>query len=389
MATTEEMEKLQRGRSGRGRLPVVVAVIVIAVILIAVAAYAGWLFPSGGGKAKVTLNGAGATFPCPLITKWSSEYANMTKSTTIPGPQVTVNYNCVGSGAGVSQITRRTVDFAGSDAPLSPSERAAAPNLLHIPETIGAVTAAYNVAELSTGLKLTGFTLAEIFRGTITQWNSPNISADNVGVTLPARPIQVVHRSDSSGTTFVFTSYLHLVNPGWTASLVGKAPNWPVGIGAQGNAGVAGKIQTTPDSIGYVELAYTVANNMKVAQLKNHDGQWVSPSLAATAAAAAALASPPPPDGDWSSVSILDAPGATSYPIASLTYLLVYKELNVLTAMDGTKAQSFVNFLWWAIHGGQDLSEPLTFPRLTTGLVTLNEGAIRSITFNGQTLNPT
>jgi len=387
MATTEEMEKLQRGRPGRGRLLIVVAVLVIAVALIAVAVYAGWLFSSNSPKAKIALNGAGATFPCPLITAWSSQYVNVTRAPTTPGPQVTVNYNCIGSGAGITQTTSKTVDFAGTDAPLKPSERAAAPNLLHIPETIGAVTASYNVVEFSTEIKLSGYTLAEVFRGTITQWNSPNISADNTGITLPARSIQVVHRSDSSGTTFVFTSYLHLANPWWNASLVGKAINWPVGIGAQGNAGVAGKIQTTPDAIGYVELAYTVQNNMKVAQIKNHDGQWVAPTLATTAAAAAALASPPSPGGDWANVSILDQPGATSYPIATLTYLLVYKELKVLTTLNQTKAQALVDFLWWAVHGGQDLSEALSYPKLAAGLVTLDEGAIRSITFNGQTLH--
>jgi len=309
MATTEEMEKLQRARPGRGRLLIVVAVLVIAVALIAVAVYAGWLFPSGSPKAKTALNGAGATFPCPLITAWSSEFVNVTRAPTTPGPQVTVNYNCVGSGAGITQITSKTVDFAGTDAPLKSSERSAAPGLLHIPETIGAVTASYSVVELSTGIKLRGYTLAEIFRGTITQWNSPNISADNTGIPLPARAIQVVHRSDSSGTTFVFTSYLHLENPRWNSTLVGKAINWPVGIGAQGNAGVAGKIQTTPDAIGYVELAYTVQNNMKVAQIKNHDGQWTTPTLATTAAAAAALTSPPSPGGDWADVSILDQRG--------------------------------------------------------------------------------
>src|SRR5207249_3738693 len=146
-----------------------------------------WLFSSNGPKAKIALNGAGATFPCPLITAWSSQYVNVTRAPTTPGPQVTVNYNCVGSGAGITQITSKTVDFAGTDAPLKPSERARAPNLLHIPETIGAVTASYNVVEFSTGIKLSGYTLAEIFRGTITQWNSPNISADNTGITLPAR----------------------------------------------------------------------------------------------------------------------------------------------------------------------------------------------------------
>src|SRR5207247_8968574 len=151
-----------------------------------------------------------------------------------PGPQGRVNYTCVGSGAGITQIASKTVDFAGTDAPLKSSERSAAPGLLHIPETIGAVTASYSVVELSTGIKLSGYTLAEIFRGTITQWNSPNISADHTGIPLPARAIQVVHRPDSSGPTFVFTSFLHLANPWWNASLVGKAITWPVGLGAQG-----------------------------------------------------------------------------------------------------------------------------------------------------------
>src|SRR5256884_6598029 len=387
MATTEEMEKLQRARPGRGRLLIVVAVLVIAVALIAVAVDGGWLCRSGSPKAKTALNGAGATFPCPLITAWSSEFVNVTRAPTTPGPQVTVNYNCVGSGAGITQITSKTVDFAGTDAPLKSSERSAAPGLLHIPETIGAVTASYSVVELSTGIKLRGYTLAEIFRGTITQWNSPNISADNTGIPLPARAIQVVHRSDSSGTTFVFTSFLHLANPWWNVSLVGKAINWPVGIGAQGNAGVAGKIQTTPDAIGYVELAYTVQNNMKVAQIKNHDGQWTTPTLATTAAAAAALSSPPSPGGAWAHVSLPAQPGAASDPLAPLPYPLSHKRLNALTTLARTTPQALVDFLWWVVHGGQDLSEALTYPKLAAGLVTLDEGAIRSITFNGQTLH--
>src|SRR2546429_538694 len=288
MATTEEMEKLQRARPGRGRLLIVVAVLVIAVALIAVAVYAGWLFPSGSPKAKTALNGAGATFPCPLITAWSSEFVNVTRAPTTPGPQVTVNYNCVGSGAGITQITSKTVDFAGTDAPLKSSERSAAPGLLHIPETIGAVTASYSVVELSTGIKLRG---------------------------------------------------------------------------------------------------YTFKTNMKVAQIRNHAGQGTTPTLATTAAAAAALTSPPSPGGDWADVSILDQPGATSYPIATLTYLLVYKELNVLTTMDQTKAQALVDFLWWAVHGGQDLSEAPTYPKLAAGLVALDEGAIRSLPVNRQTLH--
>jgi len=379
-ATPEDKERLRRG-SPRN-VGIVVAVIVIALVLVAVAVLAGLFNPAP--VQRVTLLGSGATFPYPLITKWSSVYVNET------GGRVQVNYQGGGSGAGIQAITAKTVDFAGSDAPLKPSERAAAPGLLHIPETIGAVTAAYNVASLSSGLNLTGHVLGEIFLGRITTWNHANISALNPGVTLPSSTITVVHRSDSSGTTFVWTSYLHLANPGWNSSVVGKSINWPVGIGASGNAGVAGKILTTPDSIGYVELAYTVQNSMKVAKIRNLANNFVSPSLASTAAAAASAPTFPSPDGDWNNVTILDAAGANSYPIASFTYLLVYKELNTIgTSMTQAKAQALVDFLWWCVHnpGGQQYAAGLVYPTLPQTVVTLDEQAIRSITFNGQTLH--
>jgi len=379
-ATPEEKERLRRG--SRRNVGVVVAVIVIALVLVAVAVLAGLFNPTPG--QKITLLGSGATFPYPLITKWSSVYVNDT------GGRVQVNYQGIGSGAGIQAITAKTVDFAGSDAPLKPSERAAAPGLLHVPETIGAVTAAYNVASLSSGLNLTGHVLGEIFLGKITTWNHANISALNPGVVLPNSAIRVVHRSDSSGTTFVWTSYLHLENPGWSSSLVGKSINWPVGIGASGNAGVAGKILTTPDSIGYVELAYTVQNSMKVGKIRNPTGNFISPSLASTAAAAASAPTFPSPDGDWNNVTILNAAGANSYPIASFTYLLVYKELNAIgTSMTQAKAQALVDFLWWCVHdpGGQQYATSLVYPTLPPTVVMLDEQAIRSMTFNGQTLH--
>ena len=379
-ATPEDKERLRRG--SRRNVGVVVAVIVIALVLVAVAVLAGLFNPTP--VQKVTLLGSGATFPYPLITKWSSVYVNDT------GGRVQVNYQGIGSGAGIQAITAKTVDFAGSDAPLKPSERAAAPGLLHIPETIGAVTAAYNVASLSSGLNLTGHVLGEIFLGKIATWNHANISALNPTVVLPSSTITVVHRSDSSGTTFVWTSYLHLENPGWSSSLVGKSINWPVGIGASGNAGVAGKILTTPDSIGYVELAYNVQNSMKVGKIRNPAGTFISPSLASTAAAAASAPTFPIPDGDWNNVTILNAAGANSYPIASFTYLLVYKELNTIgTSMTQAKAQALVDFLWWCVHdpGGQQYASSLIYPTLPSTVVTLDEQAIRSMTFNGQTLH--
>src|SRR5881409_4413723 len=202
--TPEEKQRLQKG-SRRG-IGVVVVVVAVVLILIAAVVLSGVLSPPT--TQKITILGAGATFPCPLITKWSSDYANSSLNYGGKTTQVQVNYNCVGSGAGITQIAQKTVDFAGSDAPLKPSERAAAPGLLHIPETIGAVTAAYNVASLSSGLNLTGHVLGEIFLGKITTWNHANISALNPGVVLPNSAIRVVHRSDSSGTTFVWTTLI-------------------------------------------------------------------------------------------------------------------------------------------------------------------------------------
>src|SRR2546421_2531353 len=294
-ATPEDKERVPRG-SPRN-VGIVVAVIVIALVLVAVADLAGLFNPAP--VQRVTLLGSGATFPYPLITKWSSVYVNDT------GGRVQVNYQGIGSGAGIQEITAKTVDFAGSDAPLKPSERAAAPGLLHVPETIGAVTAAYNVASLSSGLNLTGHVLGEIFLGKITTWNHANISALNPGVVLPNSAIRVVHRSDSSGTTFVWTSYLHLENPGWSSSLVGKSINWPVGIGASGNAGVAGKILTTPDSIGYLELAYTVQNSMKVGEIPQPACTFPLPSLASTPAAPVGSDLPANPGVDRHNVTLL------------------------------------------------------------------------------------
>src|SRR5437899_10774666 len=237
-ATPEDKERLRRGSPRNVWL--VCAVIVIALVLVAVAVLAGLFNPTP--VQRVTLLGSGATFPYPLITKWSSVYVNET------GGRVQVNYQGGGSGAGIQAITAKTVDFAGSDAPLKPRERSAAPGVLNIPETTGAVTAAYNVASLSSGLNLTGHVLGEIFLGKITTWNHANISALNPGVVLPSSTITVVHRSDSSGTTFVWTSYLHLANPGWNSSVVGKSINWHVGIGASGDGGVVGEILAVPDS---------------------------------------------------------------------------------------------------------------------------------------------
>ncbi len=382
MATpSEDAELLKRRSGGRSRIPIVVAVIAVAVVLIAVGLLAGWF-----SQQSTTILGAGSTFAYPLIAKWSNVYNSS-------GTNVRVNYQGIGSGGGITQITAKTVDFAASDAPLKASERAAAPGLLHIPGLIGSVTAAYNVLDtngqaIPSGLNLTGAVLADIYLGKITTWNHANISSLNPTISLPGRTIQVVHRSDGSGTTFVWTSYLHLSSSRWNSTLVGKSINWPVGIAGKGNTGVAGVVVQTSDSIGYVELAYTVQNSMKVAKIQNPAGKWILPTLASTAAAAATAPTFPAPDGDWFNVSILNAPGDTSYPVSSFVYLLVYKELNIIgTSMTQAKAKALVDFLWWSSHDGQSYSSDLAYPPLPSSVVTLDEGAIRSITYNGVALH--
>jgi len=388
MSTDAEEMAARRPRRGGKVLWIALGAIVIAGVIIGAGVLLGWI----GGSSGVSLVGGGATFPYPLIAKWSSVYVNLTCPTTC----VRVNYQAIGSGGGVSQIIAKTLDFAGTDAPLNATERSMAPGILHIPETIGAVTAAYNLPGIPSGLNLTGQILADIYLGTITMWNNASIAALNPGLSLPNTAISVIHRSDGSGTTFVWTSYLHLASTTWPSSLVGKNPTWPTGIGKPGNNGVAGYVKQNPNTIGYAELAYTVQNSMTVAKVQNPAGNFILPTLNSTKAAAEG-ATPvlPAPDGDWSSVSILNAAGANSYPISTLTYLLVYKELNVLgSSMTQPKAKALVDFLWWVVHDGQTYSAALVYVPLPSSIVTLDEGdagsaraGIRTITYNGQTLH--
>ena len=378
----EEMAAFRPRRSGMVKWIAVVAIVIVVVVITA-GALAGWF-----SSPPITIVGAGASFPEPLIAKWAGVYVTLTG--------VRVNYASLGSGVGIAQITAKTVDFGASDAPLNATERFRAPGLLHIPETIGAVTAAYNLPGIPSGLNLTGQVLADIFLGTITNWNDTAIATLNPTVTLPNAAISVVHRADGSGTTFIWTSYLHLASTTWPSSIVGKNPSWPTGTGKPQNAGVAGYVAATPNTIGYVELAYTVLNSMTVAKIRNPAGNFVLPTLASTSDAAAS-ASPtlPAPDEDWSAVSILNAPGPTSYPVSSLTYLLVYKELNVfVSSMTQVKAKALVDFLWWVVHdvvdgkpAGQSYAAALVYVPLPASIQTLDEGGLGSITFNGQTLH--
>jgi phosphate transport system substrate-binding protein len=299
----------------------------------------------------VTLNGAGATFPYPLISKWSSEYNKLK-------PNIQINYQSVGSGAGIKQITARTVDFGASDAPLTEQE-------------------------YSKGVKLSGDVIADIFLGKITKWNDPKILSLNPGIQFPDKDIIVAHRSDGSGTTFVFTDYLCAVSPDWKSKVgKGKSVNWPVGLGGKGNEGVSGLLNQNPYTIGYIELAYAKIQNFPYAYIKNKAGNFIEPTLETTASAASgAVSTLPAGDASWSSVSIVDAAGDNSYPIGSFTYLLIYKDHT-----DKTKGKMLAEFLWWAVHDGQKYSSELLYVPLPEAVITLNEKTIKLMNYNGQTL---
>jgi phosphate transport system substrate-binding protein len=349
----------------------------------------------GGGGQAITLNGAGATFPFPLIDTWRVEYQSV-------NPSVSINYQSIGSGGGVRQFTERTVDFAATDAPLTEQEMQALPSTpVHIPETIGSVVAAYNIPGIDRGLKLTGPVLADIFAGKITRWDDQRIMELNPDLALPsAADIVVVHRSDGSGTTFIWTSYLSQVSPEWNQTVgAGKSVQWPVGLGAPGNEGVSNSILSTPNSIGYVELTYALTTDMDFASLMNRAGNFVEPTLESTQAAAQAAiimnttittnettnATVRLPSGDqsWTHVSLLDALGADSYPIASFSYLLLYKEMSTnINSME--KAQALAEFVNWAITDGQQFAAPLHYVPLPESVVQHNHQTLRSLTFNGQ-----
>lgn len=364
---------------------IIIAIIAIAIILGSVAAY---IYLSQPTAAKITLTGAGATFPYPILNSMINNYTTNVK------PNVQINYQSIGSGGGISAYKQPTptVDFAASDAPLSASDASSIPNALHIPETIGAVTVAYNLPGVPSGLHLTGKVVADIFQGIITKWNDLAIQNLNPTTTLPAETINTVHRSDGSGTTFIFTGYLSVSSAFWNSSVgQGKSVSWPVGVGSNGNTGVASSVNGTQYSIGYVELAYVLQTGMTVAAIQNPAGNWVLPSLDSTTVAVQSGASSGLPAGDqsWTSVSILNAPDANAYPIVSFTYLLVYKELNVLSGMNQAKATALVQFLWYVVHNGQDLAPELSYAKLPSNVVQIDETTIQSITFNGQHLSTT
>ena len=303
--------------------------------------------PTSGG---VDLTGAGATFPYPLYSKWFSDYAGKTG--------VRINYQSIGSGGGIRQLSEETVDFGATDGPMTDDEmkRAKGGPILHIPTVLGADAITYNLPGVPSGLKLTPDVLADIFLGKITKWNDPRIATLNAGVRLPSKDLLVVHRSDGSGTTYIFTDYLTAVSPAWKAGPGrGKEVRWPAGLGAKGNEGVAGQIKQTPGSIGYVELAYAKQNDLSVAAIRNAAGEFIVPSVAAVTAAAAGAAQGLPPNTDYR-ISIVNPPGAGAYPISSFTWLLVYQQQK-----DSVKARKLVDFLNWALTEGEAHAAPLDY----------------------------
>src|SRR5229473_2453200 len=292
----------------------------------------------------VSLQGAGATFPNPLYQKWVSEYGKI-------NPNIRIDYQSIGSGGGIKQIQAQTVDFGASDAPMTDAEMKGAPGeLIHIPTVLVAVVLTYNLQGIAKPLRFSSEVIADIFLGKITKWNDARIKADNPDANLPAADITVVHRAESSGTTFVFTDYLSKVSPEWKQKVgTDKTPKWPVGQGGKGNEGVMGQIKNQPNTIGYVELAFAVQNKMPAASIKNASGKFVEPTIDAVTAAAAASAATTPDD---LRVSITNAAGADVYPISSYTYILAYKDQK-----DATKGKALVDFLWWGIHDGQQLAK--------------------------------
>ena len=321
----------------------------------------------------LTITGAGATFPYPLYSKWFFEYSNA-------NPGVRFNYQSIGSGGGIKQITAGTVDFGATDAPMTGKETGKLPgSILHIPTAIGAVAVVYNLAKVGTGLNLTPEALAGIYLGTITRWNDPRIAGLNKGLPLPNADIVASHRSDGSGTTDIFTNYLSAVNADWRARVGrGKAVNWPVGLGGKWNEGVAGVVRQTPGAIGYVELAYARQNRMTVASLRNREGRFVPPTLEATSAAAAGAAGTMPADFR---VSIVDAPGKDSYPIAGLTWILLYKDQK-----DPAKGKALVQFLKWAVKDGQRMAGALDYAPLPKPVAEKVDKALRGVSFKGKSL---
>jgi phosphate transport system substrate-binding protein len=323
-------------------------------------------FPVKGqcpGEATA-LNGAGATFPAVIYSKWIDEYNRLTG--------VQINYQSIGSGGGIKSISDKTVDFGATDGPMTDQQLAdAKAPILHIPMVMGAVVPTYNVPGVTTQLKLSPDALSGIFLGTVTKWNDPKIGATNSGVTLPDQPITTVHRSDGSGTTNIFTDYLAKVSADWKSKVgAGNSVNWPSGVGGKGNEGVAGSVKQTPYSIGYVELIYAIQNKLGYAQMQNARGKFVDATLDSVSKAAEGIALAPD-----LRVSITNSDNPEAYPISGFTWILAYQEMP-----EKSKALALTRYLWWSVTDGQSFAKELGYAPLPKDVASKSQEKIRSIT---------
>jgi len=319
--------------------------------------------------AQTTLNGAGATFPYPMYSKWFSDYNKL-------HPDIQFNYQSIGSGGGIRQVIAGTVDFGASDGPMSDEQISQAQSqrktkILHVPTVLGAVVPAYNIKGVTGEIKFTPQALSGIFLGKITTWNDPAITGPNPGVKFPGDPIIVIHRSDGSGTTFIFTDYLSKVSSDWQSNVSkGTSVKWPVGLGGKGNEGVAGMIRQMQGSIGYIELIYAVQNNIPYGVVQNSSGNFVKASLDSVTAAAASVKTMPT---DFR-VSITNAPGKDAYPISSFTWLLIPEQ-----SKDAAKGKMIADFLNWMVDDGQKLTAQLTYAPLPDSVAQKVKAEIKQV----------
>ncbi|HEY8426209.1 MAG TPA: phosphate ABC transporter substrate-binding protein PstS [Limnochordales bacterium] len=356
----------------RPRLPHLAATLAVTMALLLGGALGGPHHPVAA-RAVETLTGAGATFPYPLYSRYFDVYHRLTG--------VRVNYQSIGSGGGQRQLRERTVNFGASDAFLTDEQLAQYPGpVLHIPTALGAVVVTYNLRGIDRPLRFTGELLADIYLGEVVRWNDPRIQQLNPDVTLPPLPVVVVHRSDGSGTTFVWTDYLAKVSPRWRQRVgVGTSVAWPTGLGGKGNEGVAGLVRQIPGAIGYIEMVYARSESMSYGMVRNRAGRWVLPTLESVSAAAAVEM---PPD---TRVSLTDTAAPDGYPIAGLTWLLVYQDLSLSTQSVG-QARALAQLLWWIVHEGQRYNESLHYARLPEPVVRRAEALLTSLHFRGEPL---
>jgi len=336
---------------------------------------------AGVVSAEVRIQGAGATFPAPLYGRWVAEYNKMK-------PETKIDYQSIGSGGGIKAFTEKTVQFGASDAPMSKKELAAAggaEGVIQVPATAGAVVPAYNLPGVDAEMKFTGELIADIYLGKINKWNDPKIAAINPGVNLPNLAITPVYRTDGSGTTFVFTSYLATQSDEYKTSVgMGKQVRWPVGQGGPGNEGVAAITHDTAGALGYIELNYADANKIKYGTVKNKSGKFVKASAASVSAAGAGAADQL--KGGQLTVDIWNQPGDEAYPIAAFTYLLVYKDMRNIKSSE--QAQELVDFLWWATHDGQKTATEMGYAPLATPIQQKLELALKTLEFSGKPVMP-